>query len=102
KSCKIIYGSKFKKNCSGRFPHNIKRKYMDRITQIHYPYAIYNYEDETFLISFGRSAVTNEDEIVFDKGRFKKPGSKAVIDRGDVLTCLPYRFHFTEDLLEDC
>ncbi|ALC46862.1 CG43312, partial [Drosophila busckii] len=102
KKCSKIYDSTFKKICTGRYSRTIKLKYLDLLTLINYPYVIFQ-SDDAFLISFGKSHIYFKPEVKLDKhGEYINPANNRTIEKGVVVSCLPYRFRYTEDLVREC
>jgi len=51
----------------------------------------------------GDSPILGHEKVEFtNKGHFEVPGSNTVIEKISAITCLPYKFRFTKEIVEEC
>ncbi|XP_060649410.1 uncharacterized protein LOC132786775 [Drosophila nasuta] len=70
--------------------------------QIGDKYAIYEADKNQFLVSIGNSPIMREERIELKENNFINADSKKIIEDVYAMTCLPYRFRFTEEIVKEC
>lgn len=103
KSCSDIFDENWTRVCNGNYPSKIIEKYVDKLMTAGEPYVVFKIKESVYLISMGESAIFNETQIALNvNGTFVNPKTGKTIENVVALTCLPYRFRYTEELVANC
>ncbi|KAH8312786.1 hypothetical protein KR044_012935, partial [Drosophila immigrans] len=91
------------KICRARYSEKIRMRFQNILIEIGDSYAIFQADANQFLVSIGSSPLLRQQQVELQmKGQFVNAASKKVVEGISAMTCLPYRFKFTEEIVEEC
>lgn len=102
--CKFYEGITWTKICSGKYSYDIKLRFKNHLVKVGEKYVIFQGGADQYLVSMGESPIMAQEkvELTTSKGQFVVAGSSTVVEKISAMTCLPYKFRFTEEIVEEC
>lgn len=101
--CKFFERKTWNKICSGKYPLDIHLRFYNPLIMVGDKYVIFQGDADQFLVSMGDSPILGHEKVeLTNKGQFAVPGSNTIVEQISAITCLPYKFRFTKEIVEEC
>lgn len=101
--CKFFEGKTWTKICSGKYSLDIHLRFGNPLVMLGERYAIFQGDPEEFLVSMGDSPIMRQQSVLINnRGQFAVPNSTKIVERISGMSCLPYKFRFTKEIVEEC